>query len=252
MTEDNSLENLLKRHKIYSEAGEIGKGLRSENTDVRETARRLLRGYHSEKNGITLPSDQPISEEFYDWTVLGMQAESGRNSYWNAEKKSCVSELSHIVLEDNLLGIMPVKLEEGHENYLKHNEIIELHSQAYQLDTICKKYDTGEIKEKPLKEIASGEIYKNVSKRLNEDTYLSDNEKNLVLRSAFSSLNVGNVARGITGKMVEKKEEELKELFGNMEDYSASEYVKENLIYQENADYAIDKVVKLYENDSKE
>ena len=247
MSESGNLENLLKRHKIYNEAGEIGKGLRSENTDVRETARRLLRGYHSEKNGIELSTDQPLSEEFYDWIVLGMQAESGRNPYWNAEKESCVSELSSKVLEDNLLSISPVKLEEEHKNYSKHSGALELHMGAYQFNSLCEKYDSGEIGNDVLKKFVSGTIHRDVSKRLDGDEYLTDNDKGLVLRSALSTLNVGEVARNVTGKMAEKKEKELKNYFENVESYSASDYVGENLIHQENVDYAIGKVAELYE-----
>ena len=251
MSESGNLENLLERHKNYSEAGEFGKALSSENTNFRESARRILRNYHSEKNGVELPADQPLSEEFYDWTVLGMQAESGRNPYWNAEKESCVSELSSKVLEDNLLGILPVKLEEGDKNYSKHNGALELHAEAYQFNSLCENYDSGEIGNDVLKKFVSGTIRKDVSKRLEGDEYLTDNDKGLVLRSALSTLNVGEVARGITGKMAKKKEEELKDYFENVEDYSVSDYVGENLIHQEKVDYAIGKVAELYEGTSK-
>jgi hypothetical protein len=180
-----------------------------------------------------------------------MQAESGRNPYWNAEKESCVSELSSKVLEDNLLGILPVKLEEEHKNYSKHNGALELHAEAYQFNSLCENYDSGEIGNDVLKKFVSGTIRKDVSKRLEGDEYLTDNDKGLVLRSALSTLNVGEVARGITGKMAKKKEEELKDYFENVEDYSVSDYVGENLIHQEKVDYAIGKVAELYEGTSK-
>ena len=247
MSESGNLENLLERHKNYSEAGEIGKALGSENTNFRESARRILRDYHFEEDGIELPEDQPISEEFYDWTVLRMQAKSGRNPYWNAEKENCVSELSSKALEDNLLSISPVKLGEEHVNYSKHNEAFDLHIKASQFNSLCERYDSGEVGSDVLKKVVSRKIYEDVSKRLDGDEYLTDNDKGLVLRSALSTLNVGEVARGITGKMAEKKKKELKNYFESVENYSVSDYVGENLIHQENVDYAIGKVAELYE-----
>ena len=77
-------------------------------------------------------------------------------------------------------------------------------------------------------------------------------EKGLVLRSATSTLTVGNVARKITGRIAEKKEKEFREYFADSKDYSASEYAKENLIYQSDINSAIGKVVDLYREDLQE
>ena len=46
MSEKNSLENLLERHKIYSEAGALGKALQSKEINHRDNARNFLRNYH--------------------------------------------------------------------------------------------------------------------------------------------------------------------------------------------------------------
>ena len=246
MSEQNKLEQLIEKYRIYSEAGAMGKALCSEDPNARENARKILRNHHAEKNGVELPSDQPMSEEFYDWTVLGIQAESGRDGYWNAEKENCLSELPSKILEENVLGIIPIKLEEGRGKTEKHNEAYNLHFSFHALNSICESYDEGKIGKEELYKFAESELANGVRKRLDDDDYLNENDKALVIRSALSTLRIGNVARSITGTMAEKKGKEFLEYFENSKGYSAGEYAKESLAYQPDLDSAIGQVVEMY------
>jgi len=251
MSGQNKLEQLIERHGMYSEAEAMGKALRSEDTNARESARGILRNYHAEKNGVELPADQPMSGEFYDWTVLGIQAESGRDEYWNTEKEKCLSELSSKVLEENVLEITPIKLEEGKGKIEKHNEAYDLHSSFYALASICESYDAGKIGKDELYKVAGSEIVNGVEKRLADDDYLNEKDKALVMRSALSTLRIGDVARSVTGTMAEKKGKEFLEYFENSKGYSAGDYAKENLIYNKNIDESIGQVAELYAESTK-
>ena len=247
MSEKNSLENLLERHKIYSEAGALGKDLQSKEINHRDNARNFLRDYHEGKNDIELPTDQPMSNEFYDWTVLGIQAESGRDNYWNVEKENCVSELSHKIIEENVLNVNPVKLNKDQNNYELHNSAEKLHNKAYNSIFLCKMYDAGKIDIKKLRETASEDVQKEVLKKLEGDKYLTNNEKGLVLRSALSTINISEVARQINEKITERNEKEFRDYFSSNKNYNILDYVKENLTSQENRNLAIEQVKGLYE-----
>lgn len=250
MSEQNKLEQLIERHGMYSGANELGKNLRSESVDEREKAREILKNYQT-ANGIFIPEDQSMPEEFYDNTAIAIKAESGRDNYWNSEKESCVSELSSEILEKNFLGITPVKLEGRQKNSKKHNDAYKLHESFRELMEINQGYDENEIHESKLYEVALEETEKNVRKRLEDDAYLNNKDKSLVLRASASALRVSSVARATTGKMQMERGSELINYFENSEGYSAGEYAKENLIYNKNIDESIGQVVEIYSAMSK-